>query len=88
VVTENVNVLDLIGKKLREEWKHVLEMPLPGRLQDLVAQLDRVGARLSSEGTPGDCDREQPAKVAFAPESGKGTEEREVGPPLPKQNPK
>jgi hypothetical protein len=86
VVTENVNVLDLIGKKLREEWKHVLEMPLPGRLHDLVAQLDTLGARPSSDGTQGECDGGQRPKAASAPESGKETEEREVGPPLPNQN--
>jgi hypothetical protein len=86
VVTERANVLDLIGEKLREEWKQALELPLPDRLRDLLAQLDRIGARPSRRRTQGDSAAQ--SDNATSQRSATGAEEREVGPPAPNKNPK
>ena len=34
--------LDLIGKKLRDEWHDLVKSPLPGRLRQLLEELERA----------------------------------------------
>jgi hypothetical protein len=33
---------DLIGKKLRDEWHDLVKSPLPGRLRQLLDELERA----------------------------------------------